>query len=102
MKLSSIFYLYINPSQTQEALRLLLFSTNYIYNIHTNISLLNFFLTSSLLHKFSNQQKAWNQRRLRNKSVEHLLHATVVTKCLLYAYDITPTNRYSSNFKGRS
>ena len=40
---------------------------------------------------FSNQEKACIQRRLRNKSVEHLLHAAVVTECLLYAYDITPT-----------
>ena len=30
-----------------------------------------------------------DSRLLRNKSVEHLLHAAVVTECLLYAYDIT-------------
>jgi len=43
-----------------------------------------------LANSFSNQEKAWTQRRLRNKSVEHLLHAPVVTECLLYAYDINP------------
>ena len=31
-----------------------------------------------------------DSRTTQKKSVEHLLHATVVTECLLYAYDITP------------
>ena len=74
----------------------------YIYNIYTYTSLLNLLLSPLIAHSFFNEEKPWIQRWLRNKSVEHLLHAAVVTECLLYAYGITPTNRYSSNFKGRS
>ena len=48
-------------------------------------------LSTLIAHSFFNQEKPWIQRWLKNKSVEHLLHAAVVTVCLLYAYDITPT-----------